>query len=1526
MDYVSLHNHTVYSILDALSTPKELFNKAKELNQKAIAVTDHGTAAAVWDSYKASKDAGVKLIQGIECYFTDNNKLQNKEKTRHLILLAKNQNGYKNLLTLNRKGFDFPMVFGSKVMSVIDWNLLEQYSEDLICLTACSKGIVGQLLNNKKWDEAENAIKRLKDIFGQNFALEVQPHALIRTNNNYHDAFEQSFTNFHINRLAKKFDVKVVATTNSHYINKEDSSVHDTFLAIGARQPVYSNARIKYDLPEFYVKTGEEVYNFFKRNFPNDASKFVENSLFFADMCEDPKFVDPKTTNLSGKELPNFPIQDEKDYQEFLNWLENQNEKIKSQDEDSAFLRFRCEKALEKKTPKGKEKEFRERLEEELDVLDYQKFSSYMLIVADFLNWARNNDIPLGAGRGCLSGDSLVLTENGFKKLNSIIINDKVFTHTGSIKNVTNIFKYPIHEKCLSIKTDHSFGTIIMTKDHKVFASKISNALISDKKIKFSNVPGWIKIGTLNKGDLIFMTFPKRKTVKTIKKIFNIKNNTYCNGKLIIKNLSIPFNEDFAYFLGRFIGDGYTKSRKDSELGISFNRNDKAGIDKISKYLTKIGIKHTIQISSDEVNAAKIIIYSSEFAKLIKTFISDYKCSSNTKHLPINFRNYTNKILKSILFGLFDSDGSLDKYRETITTTSQRLAMEIKEALLFLKIPSSIHTQKAYIYPNNLNYFCKQSYKIRFRGLITNKSSSNKIFKNGYFCKIIEIKEVDCDKVYDITVEDDHSYLTSNYAVHNSAGGSIIGYLLDIHKADPVKYGLIFARFQNRQRTEAPDIDVDISKYKREHVIQYLRNKYGDDYIAAVSNFNEITPKVYARDLSRSCMLGDSRETAVAIGNAVADIIPSDIQSANQLKKNALFIEWSKKHPKFIDNLPLVGKIRNMSQHAAGFVIGKRPLVGLVPLRRDKEDYSILEFEKENTADSGLIKIDLLGLSTLDIIENTLKLIKESGKPLPTDHINFDLYDKPTYDLITSGNTYGVFQFGTSAGTIDLCKKIKPKNIEDLAIITTLARPAARDIRKAFIETREGKRKFSILHPSLKNAFEKTFGFGLFDESILKVGQDVAGWSMHSADRIRKMIKDKGKNPEKDAKLRKEFIDDSVKNGIEQSIAVKIWDEEVQKFAGYTFNKSHAIMYSFTSYTTAYLKAHYPLEFLLANLIFEVSATNAKAAKPNIDKIKQELRANKVNIIPPDINKSDLSYKVVGHNQLLTGLDALKYVSDDAIKDILAKRPFTSFLDFMTKVDSRKVRSNAIQALASAGALDSFGLSRKQIFLYCSDFRKKLQVFSKKNDPKTFEYPWPKEKDWSISELFALERYYLGEAIICTKKEAYGKFFNEGKYATISQIKNLPDKTQIPSIKGEIKDLFEFKVKKESSKFFGHSMAKLLIEDENGDQCSVTIFPDKYDAVKKRIKQLGKMIKLEEGVAINFAATINLYADEFGLILENFYAIQPAPIMPIDRVARKVSLKKTKSEPKNTNIDDLFSDIEDELYDEGLIEFNDEID
>lgn len=1208
--YVSLNTHSSWSIGQGIVTPKELFKKAEELGSPAVCVTDYDTMAGMWDCLKLSRDTGIKFIPGCEMNFVED--LQNTDDTRltKIVLLAKNHTGYKNILALRKKGFDFAYVNKSKSYSRISWDFLKKHSEGLICLSGDGNGYISQLIMEDK--DAKSAALKFHDIFGDDFALELMPNNLQIKSNPGSGNVDQRKINLGLKKIHEECpQIKCIVATGSYYLEKEHHESQDVLLAISSGQPVYSGQRLKFDKQDFYVKSEEEVRAYFARHKKTWPQEFVD-SMFdniqgFVNSCEAPEWIDPKFSNPSGKELPEFPITDQDDYEEFLEWKKQYKENHLA--DDVLYYRYVIEKGLQEKISSGKLDiknidAFNKQIAEELDVLEYHGFSSYMLIVWDMINWCKLKNIPTGPGRGSVAG---------------------VFT----------------------------------------------------------------------------------------------------------------------------------------------------------------------------------------------------------------------------------------------------------------------------------------------------------------------------------------------------------AYLIDIHNVNPFKYGTIFSRFHNKKKTSWPDIDLDIAPSGRDRLHLYLRKKYGEECVAHVSNINTITPKVYARDIARVFEFGDDgRTAAAAIGDDIADSISSEYSRVTTaLAQAPLFQEYAKQYPELQKHAVLGGKARAWSTHAAGLIVGKRPLHEIVPVRKDPHGALCLEYEKVRAEDNGLVKMDTLGLETLDIINKTYELIAKNGKSGPTLPFDYDKHDgdEKTYDMIAEGGVACVFQLAGVAGAV--CKMLKPRSIKDIAMVTSLIRPAAKAIIPDFMKVRFGERDLELIHPNLERALKETNGFGLYEECLMYIASDIAGWDLHKADDLRKMTKDKGKYPEKVEKLKEDFINDAqVNKGIDKEIATKIWVDIISDFGGYGFNLAHATAYSMISFHTAYLKAHYPLEFLVSNLMAKVSSNSPKA-KDEVIKIKREIRALGVNIVPPDVNTSDMTYKIIDDKTLMTGLDGLRNVKEGAIEEIKEKRPFKDFKDLIERTDTTKCKSPVIQSLAAAGALDSFGMSREHMFFYCSDYRKKLTALKtslgKKVNKGTitqeqadeefhaFEYPFPEdEKSWKPHEIFALEEHFLGEGITGSVQDRFPKFFDRNVVdfsllpETISYIEYSEDEKEnrranthnidnhgISGLKGIITNLFEFKVKKEDSKIFGQVMARFTVEDPFGNTLDVIAFPSTWEAAKERVeKELsGGKSEIKEGIAVCFNGAFQWESEHvYSFILGDILSYKDSPKIPKSLKSKSVKIprksKVKKSDIENMSKEELSEELEDEMLFEGKSTFNTEDD
>ncbi len=1585
----------------AINRPTTLVEAATEMGMKAIAITDYGTLAAIWDANKTATKT--KLIVGCELNFTDDRQPifdfnDGKVKTkpaiepRKLILIAKNAVGYRNLLLINFEAEKCKLNKNSKIdkQAMIDWEVLEKHHEGLICLTSNAAGIVGRYLSDGEIDKARSEALRFSVLFEDDFAFELQPNNLI------FDGLEQFAVNRGLYKLSKELGIRCVATSNSYYIRKEQAKYEDLVYALKSHLSYKSRFRPKMNMPNFYLHTADDIIAFFKRNYGQEfAEELCANSVYLADKCEPPEWVRPQFVTGEKALLPEFPVKDQPDYDDFSTWKENIPTDVKETvtAEDKLYMRYSCEKELAARIAPEKQQEYSNRYKSELEVYEPRNFSSYMLITSDFLSWGRNHGVRVGPGRGCLSKNTLVLTNAGFKALNDIDVGDFVYTHLGRLRKVIKRYGFEITgESILRLKLENSFGVIELTKDHKVFACKRQMETVkavyeyngkehkkTRERIVFSD-PTWIMASELSLGDYIYTAFPKcrittdhsftfdlaaycrpedvydefvmfhrgnknefairyisRETNVAFESVRKLKNGSDCikpkdydavvsylnSHKLTLDEWRqlpkrnsvkvkrfIPLDDELLYVLGLWVGDGSIRYQQKHGINYTFNANENILISKVETYFSdNLGFNVCKNYSTS--NSCSLDIGTSILSKLFMAIFPLYKNSSSTKHLPLFFRELSNRQLSVLINGLFDANGHKDKTSETIKTVSLQLAKELKECFDYLHIPSGVHVTAA---ENKHNRNNATSYLVTYSG-ITIPRKPNYLHQEGYYSKIIDIEESHIDKVYDITVEEDHSYLTSSGTVHNSVGGSLVGYLLDIHKADPLKYGLIFERFINIEKIDYPDCDNDFDSVGRESVLNYVTNKYGADRVAHVSNFVTFTPKNAVTDVITCLEIGGSRADAFRIAKNITETIPDDAKTLEAaIEHSPLLKEWTDKFPEIKEfSEAIIGLPRSYSTHAAGVVISKYPLAGLVPIRIDDFGNVCLEYEKVRAEENGLIKIDFLGLETLNIIENTNSIIRSLGLPEPQDPPDYDKHDKQVYDMISSGDTFCVFQLGKSGGTIDLCKKVEPFSLEDLAAINALTRPGVpHEVKKSYIERRFGREAVEIPHPNFEKAVKNTMGLPIFEECFLFLAHYFCGWNLQRSDKMRKISKLKAKGKHLLAELQEGFIEGAVQHsGVDKEFAEKIWDEWVIPLSGYAFNKSHAILYSMTSLHTAYLKSYYYPAFMTANLISETKS-NSPQAKDNIIKIRHRLRKSGIVIMPPDVNISNSEYKLVSETKLITGFSALRGVKGPAAEEIVSKRPYTSFEDFLMKVDASKVHVPVVEALAVAGALDCFGLSRKSMYLYAADLRKKLKAWEKKKNTqgKPFEYTIP-NTEWTTGELRALESHYIGEALTGSKQDSYPTLFVNHGITCIKNMEHLPDKFRVVC-ELEIQDLFIFRVKNKESKIFNEEVCKMLGEDINNDQISIVLFPEALALFKDQYEIVfGGKSKIEKGFGVRIAGTLSRYQNELSITASEIYSLVKPIQKPKDMDRKIIEIYSGMSKKKL--LEKTTEDIEDDL-------------
>jgi len=524
-----------------------------------------------------------------------------------------------------------------------------------------------------------------------------------------------------------------------------------------------------------------------------------------------------------------------------------------------------------------------------------------------------------------------------------------------------------------------------------------------------------------------------------------------------------------------------------------------------------------------------------------------------------------------------------------------------------------------------------------------------------------------------------------------SVGGSLTAYLLNITNVDPLKYNLLFERFLNPERISLPDIDLDFTDRRRNEVIDYVAQKYGRDKVAQIITFGTMAARAVVRDVGRAL------NYTYSFCDQLAKMIPFGLTLEQTLARvsefRQLYLNDEKAH-KLIDFAKkLEGCARHASTHACGVVISKEPLDNIVPLQHPTQDDTaiVTQYEMNSVEDLGLLKMDFLGLKNLTIIEDTLsRIYKVQGKKIDIENIPLD--DKVTFKLLQKGETIGIFQL-ESSGMQRYLKQLKPTEFEDIIAMVALYRPGPMQLIPDYIAGKYKKKRVEYLHPKLKTILESTYGIILYQEQVMKIAQELAGFSLSGADILRKAI---GKKIRKLLMAQKEkFIAGCEKNGINENISRRIWDW-IEPFASYSFNKSHATCYATIAYQTAYLKTHFPVEFMASLL------TSEKADVERIGFLIAECKKMGVEVLPPDINESLENFTVVASDKIRFGLSAIKNVGTNVVEVIVKERkssgPYRSIADFINRLNSAVLNKKSLESLVKAGVFDKLAERNQLLF------------------------------------------------------------------------------------------------------------------------------------------------------------------------------------------------------------------------------------
>ena len=525
-----------------------------------------------------------------------------------------------------------------------------------------------------------------------------------------------------------------------------------------------------------------------------------------------------------------------------------------------------------------------------------------------------------------------------------------------------------------------------------------------------------------------------------------------------------------------------------------------------------------------------------------------------------------------------------------------------------------------------------------------------------------------------------------------SAAGSLVAYAMEITDMDPLQYGLLFERFLNPERVDMPDIDIDFCMHRRGEVIQYVTEKYGREQVAQIITFNTLAAKAAIKDVGR---VMDMPFVEV---DRLTKLVPNvlNIKLSEAIRREPALAEQQKKDPRVAELLAvaqrLEGVARNPSVHAAGVVIAPQPLQELVPLYKTAKDEVVTQYDMKSLEKLSLLKMDFLGLTTLTVIDEALRLLKQE-KDIDLRQEELPLDDKKTYGLLSRGLTSGVFQF-ESDGMRDILRRYEPERLEDLIALNALYRPGPIQggMVSDFIDRKHGRKPVTYELPILKEILEETYGVIVYQEQVMQIANIVAGYSLGEADLLRRAMGKK--KPEEMAGQRQRFIQGALQRGFPKRKIIKLF-ELMEQFAGYGFNKSHSAAYGFVAYVTAYLKAHYPV-FFMAALLSAESGNMAKVAK-----YIAECRDTGIEIRPPDFNSGNWGFTPSGDDAILFGLGAIKNVGRTAVEEVLAAREeegrFKSLFHFAESVAWQHLNKRMLESAIKAGAMDSLGGHRSRL-------------------------------------------------------------------------------------------------------------------------------------------------------------------------------------------------------------------------------------
>ena len=1261
MSFCHLHIHNEFSLLDGMGSANEYALKAKELDQRFIALTNHGNIDGLLKFQKACEQNDIKPIMGCEVYIVDDLSIKEKgEKRNHATLLIKDQRGFKNLcqmLTIaNLKGFYYK--------PRIDINLLLKYHEGLVVLSGCAIGLLAM-------ENYAGYIKLLYHKFEDDFYLEVMPH----------EFKDQKSINKRAINIAEKTAIKLVATNDCHYIGVDDAESHEVLLAMQTQAKWKDKDRFRFNTRGLFLCSEKQMrHKFLKQGILNlqQIDEAIASTIEIANKCSGFRIEKQKIF------LPAVPeYKDQDPYKLLLAKTRRRLQEIIKEND------FDCQK----------KKIYQERLTEEWELIQHKGFVPYFCIVKELVDWCKGQDIMIGAGRGCFLPGSQIYQDIDLKNnIEDINIGEKVISHLGEVAIVLNKFVYEVDEDIVDIYINGALK-ISCTKDHKIFTNNgwrdakdlsakdkiIMAREIYTNKIQCNEdtVPSfkeqWVPSENYRKDYKWGIINNKR--CKTNEQRFKKEDKFYLSRmqeRIRSGSVSIISSEIwaslFAYLQQMYFKGKCQSPRKiKDELGCSKNSSEQARNKRKTKNCSTTSTYKRPNLKFAKNNWQSLEYSSSDTKENNQASRKDVGRPRICKEMGakrIRFWNNKWGTISIFFRTLF--------FIELFFKWSICLQMQIRDSIQGCKwqkkdiqarfsnwgfgcgnkrLDERGCRNKAKICKNILQekrikllYFLRKRFEEArnggYRYKIFNEAENTFYGEQGCYEMVEKIQYRRYKgKVYDLKT-DKRTYNVEGYGVHNSVGGSLVAYLLGITCVDPIKYNLLFSRFINEGRNDLPDIDMDFEDSKREQVRNHLKELYGENNIASISTFLTMKGKAVIRDVARvfDIPLKDADEFAKIIsyyeeGNVISAACKTDVGK-----------KFLKKYPQVVKHaLRLEGLNKASGQHAAACIISADDLTqGTKCNLTMRKDQITSNWDMEDSEYMGLMKLDVLGLNTLSVLNEFAKMVlKNHNRKI--DFTKLPLNDRKVYRQIAQGQNIGIFQISGWA-TNKLAPQINARDMFGLSDLVALSRPGTADSGMTDLYIERLNSDWEKKHETYEQITSSTKGIIVYQEQIMEVIYKVAGLSYSIADDIRKIISKK-RDAKEFQKYKTMFVKGCLKQGyFNKQEALDFW-EMLQAHASYSFNRSHSIAYAMTAYWTAWARYHYPVEFVCS--LLNCGSDNEQKKKEYIE----EAHRLELEIRLPALGQSDYLKWVAKDDVLYVPFIEIKGIGEKLIEKYIDKKP-----------------------------------------------------------------------------------------------------------------------------------------------------------------------------------------------------------------------------------------------------------------------------